>query len=116
MRGAVDHDELLRLLELRVELAYSLQRNQLVTFPVDDELRLARELYRRELVSIDWRRDADQGADAIVVRASRHRDVRAEGKARGPQLQIRILRGHEIDGGPVVGQLALSLVPGAAAA
>ena len=66
--GAVDLDELLRLLELRVELTHRLQRNQFVAFAVHDELRLRRQLHRRVLVTIHRRRDADQRADPIVVR------------------------------------------------
>ena len=52
----------------------------------------------------------------LVVGPRRHRDVRAEGETGGPELQLRILRGHEIDGGAVVVDLAAPFVPRAGAA
>ncbi len=75
-----------------------------------------RLLHRFEVVPVDRRRNADQRADPIVCRSGRQRNIRPEGKAGGPQLVARVLRGHEVDCRPEVVELAAPLVPLAGAA
>ena len=70
---------------------------------------------RREIVPVDRRRDADQRANPIVLRAFHQRDIRAEGKPRRPQVDARVLRRHEIDRGSKVIDFAAPFVPRARA-
>src|SRR4051812_13022269 len=112
MIGAIDLDQFLRLLHLRVELAHGTQRNQLVALAVDDELRLGRRLDAiRERPFVDRWGDADERTDAIVVGARAHGDIRAEREPGRPQLLAWILRCEEIDGGAEIVHLAAPFVP-----
>ena len=72
---------------------------------------LAERFHRLEVIAVDRRRDADQRADPIVLRSGRQRNIRAERKARRPQLCAGVLRGHEIDAGPEIVTFAAPLVP-----
>src|SRR5688572_31791913 len=100
MIGAVDLDQLLRFVELRVELPDRAERNQLVAFAVDQKLRLRRLPHGAVVVAIDWRGNADQRADTRVLGTAGHRDVRPERETRRPELRARVARGEKIERRP----------------
>ena len=96
--GWIDHDQLLRLQELRIEFADCLEGDHLVFLAVDDELWLRRLLHGREIVAIDRRRNGDQGTHAVVGRPCGQRHVGTERGAGRPDLDAGVAGGREIDG------------------
>src|SRR5690349_10574925 len=64
MIGRVDDDELLRIRGARVELAYLLQRADLVALAVHEELRLAAPQHGGPVVMRHRHRDANERRDA----------------------------------------------------
>src|SRR5437016_4431443 len=112
MARAIDLDKLLRFLQLGVELAHRLQWDQFVPFTMDDELWLRRRLEgiaERPLVH-GWG-NADQRADAIVLRAHRESHVRTERKPSCPQFDSWVPRRHEIKRRAKIIHLARPVVP-----
>src|SRR5881394_1827702 len=102
MIGRIDHDELLRLLGTRVELADVLERTDLVALAVDEELRL-RAAQDGIPVSPCYRhRDADA-----------HANPRSERHPAGPHPRGRISAVHEIEAGAKIVHLAGSVAEGA---
>src|SRR5436190_8826155 len=113
MIGRIDHDELLRLLGTRVELADVLERTDLVALAVDEELRL-RAAQDGIPVSPCYRhRDADERRDARILGADAHANPRSERHPAGPHPRGRISAVHEIEAGAKIVHLAGSVAEGA---
>ena len=93
--GAVDHDELLRLLQPAVERPHAFERADLVGFALHEELGLgARERVRERVVLSrhrrdDRRRDADERGHAVVGGAGLERDPRRRTRSRRPRAARR---------------------------